>query len=591
MRRSTLDDIVGVGAALAVGLGLVSAWLVALDRGALAAQAPASEVYHVAPSCAGVPNCYTTVQAAVDEADDGDVIKVAAGTYTELHPRLVDYRTITQVVHVDRSVTIRGGYTVTDWDVPDALANPTVLDARGQGRVLYVADVPRLGESISPLIEGLIVTGGDATGLGGGPLGEDSGGGIYVDADMVTIRGSQVFSNAAQYGGGVYIGMGTAALNGVTVTSNTAEYGGGLFLSNDAVTVDNSVLASNAASYGGGLFLSSRVATLRRNVVSTNTATASGGGMLLLRMADAVLDGNRILDNSAGSGGGLYVEKTDPTLSNNIVAHNQAGAAGSGLYVLDASPRLLHTTLVRSEGGDGSGVHIAGGVSGFSVVALTNTVLVGHTVGVTVSAGNTVTLESTLWGAGAWANAVDWDGAGTVVTGTPAGNIWGDPDFVNPNAGDYHVGLASAALDRGVSAGIMVDVDGEPRPQGKGCELGADETGLVVTKRASLGLVRPGERLSYTLCVTNTTPVALTAVITDDLPHYVTPAGPLTWSAIAIEPGDAWVRTVPVTVEIGYTGFLTNALWVTTDKGPEGAYTEISLAGYAVYLPFVLRGR
>ncbi len=39
--------------------------------------------HHVAPNCAGVPApCYTTVQAAVDATELGDVIKVAAGTYT-----------------------------------------------------------------------------------------------------------------------------------------------------------------------------------------------------------------------------------------------------------------------------------------------------------------------------------------------------------------------------------------------------------------------------------------------------------------------------------------------------------------------------
>jgi hypothetical protein len=93
-------------------------------------------------------------------------------------------------------------------------------------------------------------------------------------------------------------------------------------------------------------------------------------------------------------------------------------------------------------------------------------------VGITVAAGSTATLEATLWGSGAWANGTDWAGAGTVVTG--AVNLWDDPGFVAPDAGDYHIGPGSAALDAGMDAGVRTDVDGEPRPY-LAPDLGADE--------------------------------------------------------------------------------------------------------------------
>jgi hypothetical protein len=46
--------------------------------------------YYVAPGgdCGGMTPCYASVQAAVDAADDpDDVVKVAAGTYTDIHLR------------------------------------------------------------------------------------------------------------------------------------------------------------------------------------------------------------------------------------------------------------------------------------------------------------------------------------------------------------------------------------------------------------------------------------------------------------------------------------------------------------------------
>ena len=78
-----------------------------------------------------------------------------------------------------------------------------------------------------------------------------------------------------------------------------------------------------------------------------------------------------------------------------------------------------------------------------------------------------------MWGTDTWANLIDWGGDGAIHTGTV--NIWGDPAFLDPHGGDYHIGPGSAALDAGVDAGVVVDIDGDGRPQGSGHDIGADE--------------------------------------------------------------------------------------------------------------------
>ena len=578
-----------------LGLGLVLVLLGGLSgasgpNGAQpVVQAQGAGVYRVAPSCTGVPvPCYTTVQAAVDAARDGDVIKVAAGTYTDLHTVRAGAGTITQVVYIRQNVTIRGGYTTTDWELPNPVAHPAVLDAQGQGRVLYISG------AVSPTIEGLSITGGDASRQGGGPFDEDVGGGIYAaQGSVVVVRNSRVFSNTASgYGGGLYLAEVVATLSGNTIMSNTAYQGGGLYLRGGAVTLNGNTVVANRAGYGGGLFLlSSNATTLVRNAVISNSAINAGGGLLLWLSDGAALGSNVVISNTAGYGGGLYLDRSAAGLTNNVIANNRAITAGNGLYILASSPRLLHTTVARNSGGEGSGIYVTSGVSGSeaytAVVAMINTILVSHTVGIVVTAGNMATLEATLWGQGAWANLTDSGGAGTVVTGTR--NYRGDPDFVAPGAGNYHIGIVSAALDKGVNAGIRDDMDGEPRPQGSRYDIGADETGLALTKRASPPFVQPGARIQYTIRVTNTSVVTLTTSITDVLPGHVVPAGVLTWSPVVLPPGAVQVRTFFVTVEKGYTGVLTNVVEATTDKGAGGSYTEVTAVGYRVYLPQVLR--
>jgi len=149
-------------------------------------------------------------------------------------------------------------------------------------------------------------------------------------------------------------------------------------------------------------------------------------------------------------------------LTNNVIADNQDSRAGSGLYIWDSSPRLLHTTIARNRGGDGSGLYVAGS-SNQSTVALTNTILVSHTVGVAVTQGNTATLNATLW----HINGTDYSGNVIHVNDRS-----GDPDF-DPDG--YHLPPISAAIDAGVDAGVTTDIDGDARPQGQGHDIGADE--------------------------------------------------------------------------------------------------------------------
>ena len=105
-----------------------------------------------------------------------------------------------------------------------------------------------------------------------------------------------------------------------------------------------------------------------------------------------------------------------------------------------------------------------------------------------------------------------------------------------------------------------------------------DIPGLTVTKQARPDPVQPGAQLTYTLRVTNTGGVTLTATITDVLPDHVTPTGIITWTPTITTPGGVWAETVVVTVEINYEGPLTNVVQVTTEEGATGVYTETTLS-------------
>jgi parallel beta-helix repeat protein len=298
-----------------------------------------------------------------------------------------------------------------------------------------------------------------------------AGGGLYLESSSATLNDNTVTANnSGYYGGGLYLVYSSATLNRNIIGGNTTSNfpGGGLYLSYSSATLNGNTISSNSGSKGGGLYIGSSTATFNGNTISGNTSHNASGGGLHLYHSSATLSGNTISGNSAVYGGGLYlIFGSSATLVNDVVVDNQAGTSGSGLYVESASSaRLLHTTLAGNQGEDGIVVTFDAYYP-TSTIALTNTILVSHTVGISVAAGCTATLESTLWSG----NGSDWGGAGTI---SHVHDYSGPPAFVDAAAGDYHLRPGSAALDQGVETGLISDIDLQPRPY-LAPDLGADE--------------------------------------------------------------------------------------------------------------------
>jgi uncharacterized repeat protein (TIGR01451 family) len=182
---------------------------------------------------------------------------------------------------------------------------------------------------------------------------------------------------------------------------------------------------------------------------------------------------------------------------------------------------------------------------------------------------------------------------------------YGQPDADHLNCPDYNssfhstCGYATGAHPDGYANeewwGIMRTVDNKSgpdimQPRAVYYTLRSLWTNPNVTKQADPSPVQDGAPLTYTIRVTNTDKVTLTATITDILPKHVTPTGVLNWTPTITGPGGIWEQQVVVTVETGYTGSLTNKILITTEEGPTGAASVTVCANYCIiYLPTIFK--
>jgi hypothetical protein len=223
---------------------------------------------------------YSTIQDAIDDANDFDEIVVYPGTFYE------------QIDFLGKSIMVRS-VAPFDWDVVEA----TIIDANDIGRVVTF----NTGEDANSILSGFTITGGYAVGSGT----DDSGAGIFCFNTSPIIQNCLITNNyAQQYGGGMYTAYAYPQISNCIFTENQADDSGGAFRAyGSSPVLKNCIFADNLADYGGAIQNSQADTILLNSTFTGNYAYVAGGAI-------------RNYDDS------------DPTITNCILWYDSAGAAG-----------------------------------------------------------------------------------------------------------------------------------------------------------------------------------------------------------------------------------------------------------------------
>ena len=235
---------------------------------------------------------FSSIQAAIDAAADGDEVVVAPCTYFES----IDF--------LGKAITLRSS---------DG-AQVTTIDGTGSVHVVRCIS----GEGPETVLDGFTITGGHADVNGTFP--DNSGGG------MLNFLSSPTVINC-------------------TFTDNSAGFGGGM-LSFGAAIVVNCTFSGNSASTGGGMYNFQTSPTVTSCTFSGNMALVFGGGMFNgLNGASPTVTNCTFSGNSAFRGGGMANSGSVPTVTNCTFSGNSAGAVGGGLFSEDGIPTASNCIL------------------------------------------------------------------------------------------------------------------------------------------------------------------------------------------------------------------------------------------------------
>ncbi len=416
----------------------VAVFMVADDAGT-------GKTYYVDPNGTGD---YPTIQAAIDDSNNGDTVIVADGTYTGDGNRDIDFSGKSITVRsengpndciIDCNATEsdrhRGFYFHSGEDANSVLDGFTIKNG-------YIVTCGREGgagiciQESSPTIINCVVT-NNHTELTLGCLGVCHGGGIYIGYRSNSLIISCIFANNTVRGGigaGIYCGRGTnATIKNCIISNNGAvEYcgGGGVYcMSANGSTVLNCTFTGNLSDWGGAIWCHGVDAMIIKNCVfSENSALDpfQGGGAVNLSYSNASIINCTFNRNSTSAKGRtILCEHSNVNLDNSII---WADSTVDGNEIVLEWSSILDVNYCNIKGGQ-SAIY------------------------------NNLDRPSTInWG---------------------PGNIDIDPCFADPDVNDYHLLLDSPCINTGdpnyVPEPNETDLDGLPRVIGGRIDMGAYE--------------------------------------------------------------------------------------------------------------------
>ena len=258
------------------------------------------------------PADFATIQAAIDDSNDGDTVLVADGTYTGDGNRDIDFH--------GKAITVKSK------NGPETC----IIDCNGTEADPHRGLYFHSGEDANSAIIGFTITNGYA----------DDGGGIRcLFSSSPTIRDCIITGNwGAWHGGGIYCASSSPTLVSCRLISNSVA------------TYNLAYLLEGEGGYGGAMYNCENSSPRVINCMFSDNLGEGGGGICNYFECSPRLSNCTFSGHWADFGGGILNYWSSPTLSNCTFSGNLAGWGRALLNLQNSRPMLNNCILW--DGGD-----------------------------------------------------------------------------------------------------------------------------------------------------------------------------------------------------------------------------------------------
>ena len=276
---------------------------------------------------------YFSIQAAIDDANDGDVIIVEGGPENNtIYLERIDFK--------GKAITLRSG-SVTDPNDETVYPDTTfILGLAEEGSLVTFANA----EGPDTVLKGFTIGWGVAR----------YGAGIRCENASPTISYCIISNNqASKFGGGIDCFGGSPEITNCVISDNRAfgadAAGGGINIEDGSPVITNCIIRNNSSTnIGGGLACYNQAAPKLFNCFITNNAAVAGSGQIDVDASSPTITNCTIVvspSNPARDGGIACFGGAEPTITNCILWGN-----GDDLYNCSATYSCIEDIDDAGEG-------------------------------------------------------------------------------------------------------------------------------------------------------------------------------------------------------------------------------------------------
>lgn len=262
-----------------------------------------------------VPKDYSTLQAAIDAAENGDTVLAAPQTYVE------------NINFAGKAITVKSS----------AGPQKTFIDGNQEGTVVSFES----GEGNDAVLKGFTLT----NGRGNSSAGFSRGGGLACrNSSSPTVIHNHITKNSAGLGGGIYCkDSSSPVIVNNNISLNAADFiGGGIYCHTSSPFIARNHIIKNTAEYSGaGIYCTSSSPSIINTIIRKNTSGFRGGAIYCVSGCEPSIVNTTIVQNTAELGGGIGCTESSPKVLNTILWKNNAPIGPEIWLGVPSSPSVL----------------------------------------------------------------------------------------------------------------------------------------------------------------------------------------------------------------------------------------------------------